>query len=410
MRDDPVRIAMLIDYMGGVGAEGGGAERIAHSLTLALHERGVDVRAWVTRSEEDSNTESLRSAGVPVVLMGRGSPSRNPVRRARDLEVFARLGKELRAHEIDILHAHKFGSNAWASLIGPGARIPVTIATEQTWTYEGNPLRTFIDGRVIGRLADAFVAVSDVDARNMRTVEKVPASKIRVIPNGLTPAFRLASGEGRRVREELGVPIDGPVVGTLASLRPQKALDLLIRAFARARATIPDAHLVIAGGGPERPALEREAQRRGVSSCVTFAGWRDDIAAVLDSFDVFAMTSNFEGTPLALIEAMAAGTPSVASAVGGVPEVLDGGRCGILFQRGDEDALTEGLVKMLTESAATEAMVARARARVDERYSFDGMVERWIALYRELHGRSGRRTGRVLPAAGAPAGLRGAVR
>ena len=156
----------------------------------------------------------------------------------------------LRSQRFAILHTHKFGSNVWGAMIGTACRVPVIVAHEHTWSYEGEPLRVWVDGHVIGKLADRVVAVSNADARRMASIEQIDPAKIVVIPNGY---ISHPGGHGD-VRAELGIDSRAPVIATAAIMRPQKRQDLLLDAFAQVRAALPDAHLVLAGDGECREA------------------------------------------------------------------------------------------------------------------------------------------------------------
>jgi glycosyltransferase involved in cell wall biosynthesis len=171
-----------------------------------------------------------------------------------------------------------------------------------------------------------------------------------------------------------------PLVGTAAIQRPQKALHVLLEAFARVRA---DAHLALAGDGECRPELERQAADLGIAARTHFLGLRDDVDGILAAVDVAAMSSDFEGTPLFAFECMAAGTPVVATAVGGLPDMLEDGRSAILVPRRDPAALAAGIERLLAAPAEREALAAEARRRL-ERYEIDAVAARFADLYREL--------------------------
>jgi glycosyltransferase involved in cell wall biosynthesis len=219
--------------------------------------------------------------------------------------------------------------------------------------------------------------VSSADRDRMVALEGVPPSKVRVELNGYVP--RTGPRPPARLREELGLDLDAPLVGTAAMLRPQKALHVLLDALAR----VPDAHLAIAGDGACREALERQATELGVARRTHFLGLRDDIDAILAAVDVAVMSSDFEGTPLFAFECMAAGTPLVATAVGGLPDMLEHERSAILVPRRDPAALAAGLSRLLGAPDERRAL-AREAARRLERYRIDAVAERFGALYEEL--------------------------
>jgi len=164
-----------------------------------------------------------------------------------------------RASGIDVVHTHKIGSNVWGALLTPLMGDPIFVAHEHTWSYEGQPQRVLLDRELIARRADAFVAVSREDQRRMVEIERVPAAKTRFIANGIPP-FPPPT-PGRDVRAELGLGADTPLVGVVATLRPQKALDVMIRAVPGLRERVPGATVLLIGGGGEPNGPEEQRLR-----------------------------------------------------------------------------------------------------------------------------------------------------
>jgi glycosyltransferase involved in cell wall biosynthesis len=273
-----------------------------------------------------------------------------------------------------------FGSNVWGTVIGRLARTPVIVAQEQTWSYEGDPLRKLLDGQLIGRLCTKFVAVSTADRERMTTIEGVKPEKTVMIPNAFVP--RVAD-DGTDLRAELGVPRDVPLVGTVAVHRPQKALRVLIDAFALVRRSLPEAQLVVGGSGPCTGAWKEHAAQRGLDGRVAFIGRRDDVPAVIDALDVAVLSSDFEGTPLFVFECMARGTPVVATDVGGLPDIVEDGRTGVLVPRRDPEALATAIVSLLADRERATAIAAAARERLPE-FSIEQISARHAELYAEL--------------------------
>jgi glycosyltransferase involved in cell wall biosynthesis len=362
------RVLMLVDSL----YDGtGGAERFAVGLASALPRERFEPFVCTTRGAEGSLVEALDAAGVSHFALGR--------RGRFDLFPFGRLTRFLRREKVDVLHCHKFGSNVWGTLIGRAARVPVVLAQEHTWSYEGQPLRRLLDGQLVGRLADRFIAVSNEDRRRMVEVEGVAPERAITIPTGYVPR---ASDSGRDLRGELGLGADTPVVGTVAQLRPQKALDVLITAFARLPGDLGAARLVIAGDGPSRAALERVAADLGVADRLHFLGTRTDLAAVLGGIDVAAMSSDFEGLPLFAFECMAHRTPLVATRVGGLPDLIDE-HSGVLVPRRDPDALSKALAELLRDPARRESIADAAEQRLDG-YGMTSIAGRFAELYDTL--------------------------
>jgi glycosyltransferase involved in cell wall biosynthesis len=363
-----LRVLYLIDQV----IDTGGAERFA--LGLATHLPADRFELWVcsTRGAEPAALEQLRAAGVRHLHLGR--------RGKTDVWRFRRLVALLRHHHFDILHGHMFGSNLWGCIIGRACRVPIIIAHEQTWSYEGEPLRRWLDGHVIGRLCTRFVAVSTRDAERMLTVEGVPAHKIVMIPNAYVP--RPGSGDGD-LRAELGLDPETPLAVVVAQLRPQKALEVLLEAFPRVREAVPGTHLAIAGDGECRAALEAQSRALGQADRIHFLGRRSDVDAILRAGDLAVMSSDFEGTPLVAYECIANRTPLVATAVGGLPDIITDGLTGRLVAPRDPQALAAAIVELLRDPARRAEIVAAAAQRESE-FTIATATNRFVALYEQL--------------------------
>jgi glycosyltransferase involved in cell wall biosynthesis len=273
-----------------------------------------------------------------------------------------------------------FGSNLWGTLAGRLCRVGVVIAHEQTWSYEGNLVRRWLDGFVIGRLATRFVAVSSADAARMVSVEHVPEKNIVVIPNAYIPR---PVGKPVDLRAELGLPASTPLIGVAAVLRQQKALHVLIEAFARVLETVPHAHLAIAGHGPCEAELRQRVAELGVGRSVHFLGRRTDVDAILRSVDVASMSSDFEGTPLFAMECLANRTPLVATRVGGLPDIIEDGRTGLLVPPRDPEAQATALCRLLLDPSLRAEIAEAGAARVQD-FTIERITRRFTDLYEQL--------------------------
>lgn len=362
-------ILMLLDKL---TADRGGAERLAANLAMHLPRERFRVTLCATRALDARWSAQLAEAGVAHLTLGRTKP--------REMLPFRRLAAFLRTQHVDVLHAHLFGSNVWGTLIGRVAGTPVVIAHEHTWSYEGQPLRKLLDGQLVGRFADAFFAVSAADRDRMVSLERVPREKVIVEPNGYvarppSPRFDL--------RSSLGLAPDTPLVGTVSVQRPQKALHVLVQAFATLRTQRPDAHLVLVGDGECRPQLESQVASLGLSGRVHFLGLREDVDAILPNLDVAALSSDFEGTPLFAFECMAAGVPLVATRVGGVPDLLEDGVAAVLVPRRNPQALASAVAALLDDPIRRGAIADAARSLL-ARHSMHAMAERFGDHYDRL--------------------------
>ena len=374
-----LRVLTLVDHL---GASGGG-ERLAMEISKRLDRGRFEPIHCVSRWHADDPSPSmraaadeLRAAGVRVVALGRGS--------TLAVWSWAPLVRLLRRERVDVLHSHKFGSNVWGVVLGRLARVPAVVAHEHTWSYEGQPVRRFLDRELIARGSDAFVAVSHEDRRRMIEVERIDPEHVVFVPNGIDA---LPDGDGPRVRAELGIEADAPVIGAVAVLRPQKALHVLVEAAAELAREHPRLRVLIAGDGPERGRLEALVRERGLEETVTLLGLRRDVPDLLAALDVAVVSSDFEGTPLAVLEYMDAGLPVVSTRVGGLPDLIGHGRHGLLVEPGDPGALAAAVGALLRNPERARELGAAGRERRRSEFSIDRTVRTLEDLYVELAGR-----------------------
>jgi glycosyltransferase involved in cell wall biosynthesis len=370
-----LRVLLLVDQLSGLG---GGAEVFLVGLATHLPRERFEVSVCATRAVAPGPlAEILDAGGVPYIALGR--------RSRWDLLRMRRLAALLGSGRFDIVHAHKFGSNVWGTLFGRACRVPVVIAHEHTWSYKGQPLRKWIDGRIVGPLATRFIAVSDADATRMVEDEKVASEKVVVMPTGYV-ARPLAPDTD--LRSELGLTSETPLIGTAVVFRPQKAVEVLLEAHARLLRKMPDVHLAIAGDGPTRADIQRRARELSLDGRVHFLGHRDDVDAILRSLDVAALSSDFEGSPLFVLECMANGTPIVATAVGGIPQMVLDGETGVLVPPRDPEALAEAIGHLLVDPERRAMLAAAATNRLSD-FRIDAVARRFADLYETLAAEAG---------------------
>jgi glycosyltransferase involved in cell wall biosynthesis len=360
-----LRVLTLLDN----ATDQGGAERFA--LGLAAHLPRDRVEPWVcaTRAATPEAVEQLEAAAVPLVVLGR--------RRRVDAYRLAGLAGLLRRERFDVIHAHMFGSNAWGAVLGRLCRVPVVIAHEHNWSFSGSPERRLIDRQVIARLATRFVTVSDAARHGMIELERIDPGKIVVLPTAYVP-HRVAGAPDPRA--ELGLEARARIVLVAARLRPEKALEVLVAAHERLAREVANVHLVIAGEGGCRPALERQVAALGLGASVHLLGARHDVGALLGAADVGALSSDWEGMPLFLLECMARGVPLAATRVGGIPELVEHDRTGLLVPPRDPAALAAAISALLEDPARSRRLAAAAATRVRD-LTIEAVALRFAEFY-----------------------------
>jgi glycosyltransferase involved in cell wall biosynthesis len=365
-------VLTLVDHLSTTG----GAERLALDIATRLSPSRFRSTLCASRFIDDQAhtdveleaLERMRKAGVAFLPLSR--------QKRGAILPWRHLASYIRRERVDVIHAHMFGSNLWGTIIGRLTRVPIVIAHEHTWSFEGEPLRRLLDRELIARWSDAFIAVSRTDRRKMVEIERIPPERIRFIPNGI--AGRTPT-PGHDLRAELGIG-SGPLVGAVGALRAQKAYDVLICAAAHLRKAHPDLHMLIAGEGPERPRLQALVRELGLNDVIVMPGRRLDVPEMLAELDVAVCASHFEGSPLAVMEYMEAGLPIVATKVGGIPDLIEDGVHGLLVEPGEPDGLAAAIHDLLNDRIRASALGARRRREFD----LDVMVGNVEALYEEL--------------------------
>lgn len=353
----------------------GGAEQ----MLLALLDRldPARYRSRVLTWREGWLNEQVRRRGIPVEAL--------PLARTLDPTWPRRLRTRLAEWGVDLLHSHEFAMNSYGTLAARLTGRPI-VATVHGKHYHGQRLHRRLAYRLVARHASRMVAVS-------RDIERDLVERVGVAPRGLVTIYNgidLAAvrrpGAGVALRRELGLAPAAAVVGAIGNLFPVKGHVYLVQAAARLASHRPDLALLLCGRPVLEAELRAEAARLGIAERVRFLGFRDDVGALLDALDVFVLPSLSEGLSLALVEAMAAGTPVVATAVGGNPELVEDRVTGLLVPPRDPDAIAAAAGRLLADRPLARRLAAAARARVERTFAVEAMVARYEALYAELLG------------------------
>jgi glycosyltransferase involved in cell wall biosynthesis len=328
--------------------------------------------------------ETLARAAVPWSQVPH---LQRPLSVRRDLMALSDLRRRIRALRPDIVHTHSSKAGFVGRLAARMAGVPRIVYTPHGHVfhgYYGHPLtRVFIVlERFAARFTERIVVLTDAEVEQHLAVGVGRRGQFVRIPSGVDlDAVRAEAAGGARVRQELGLSGETPLIGTVARLVPVKGLRYLVEAMPAILRRCPDTHLVLAGDGDERPALEGLARDLAVADRVHLLGFRRDAAAVTAALNLFVLPSLNEGQGRVLVTAMALGVPIVATKVGGVPEVVEDRRQGLLVPAADPRALGQAITAVLARPEYAAALGAAGRRRAPL-FSSEVMLTRHAELYR----------------------------
>jgi len=357
-------------------------------LSQGLRPLGYDTRLVIGReSKHEGNLLGLAAErGVACETMAGLGREIAPLQDLRALFGLVRL---MRAWRPAIVHTHTAKAGLLGRLAARAARVPTVVHT-----FHGHVLRGYFSPpkeklfrgleSFLARAADALVAVSDSVKRDLVELRVAPERKIRVIQLGLELGALAGALPRGVLRREAQIPADAPLVGIVGRLVPIKDVPCFLDAARRVRERRPDARFAVVGDGEERASLESLSAGLGLAGAVHFFGWRRDLAAVYGDLDVVVNASRNEGTPVALIEALAAARPVVATAVGGTPDLVGRDERGLLVPPGEPEALAAAVVAVLEGSEASRRRAQAGREHVLRLHSSERLFHDMDALYREL--------------------------
>lgn len=351
----------------------GGMEQVVIQLSRSIDRDRFDVRVLCLRSEGQF-AEELREAGIPVRLLAR------PRGGGPDYFAFSRLRAVLREERIEVMHTHNTEAMLTAGLAGALARVPTMVHTDHAREFP-DKLRYMVAEHLVSHAYYRVVGVSTHTTTALERHEKIPRRKLVTIPNGVDPTPYTRAAEPLEVKRALGIAGRGPVLGIAAKLRPEKRIEDLIEALSYLRLYFPEIVLLIAGVGGEEEKLRRTAAEHGVADSVHFLGMRRDIPDILRALDLMVLPSSREGTPMILLEALAAGVPVVATRVGGIPEIITHGLNGSLVEPLQPGALAREITRLLHDPELRARYRHEGRRTFDERFSARAMARRYEALY-----------------------------
>jgi glycosyltransferase involved in cell wall biosynthesis/protein-tyrosine-phosphatase len=362
-----------------------GAEVQVATTAAYLAER-PDVELTAILLNEGPLARELRRLGVPVSVVDEG--------RNNSVRIVAALTRLLRSQPVDIVHTHRYKDTVLGGLAARLAGVPGLVRTVhgQTEPMRGWARAKFrvyegLDRLALASFADRIIAVSERMAAGLQASGYEVGTVVH-IQNGVDLRKIRLTRPRDQVRRELGVQAGAPLIGTVGRLSPVKGQAGFLRAARRILEEEREARFLLVGDGPLREELVAAARRLGLEGACLFTGARSDVYDLVAAMDVFVLPSLDEGLPMALLEAMALGRPVVATAVGGVPEVVAHQATGLLVAARDERGMAEACLELARDPVRAQAFGARAWRRVQETFSHERSGLALVDTYRALSGRA----------------------
>ena len=363
-----IRVVQLM----ATGSSGGAQEHVFNLLTRVDRER-YDVS--ICSLSAGPATRRMERAGIPVCIIDEPD----------DAAATEAVAAHLSAVRADVVHAHMYRAEVVATqaawrLGASGRRRPFVVST-----VHSSRVRSDEDRDLIRRLTprmDHLIAVSKAIVHKIEDEGRVGAS-VSLIYNGVDLERYAAHDSCCMLHVEFDIPTAAPIVGVVARLEPEKGHPTLLEAWPAVLATVPDAHLLVVGEGSRREALEAQAAELGLQDRVVFTGRRDDVPAVTSALDVAVLPSYREAQGLSILEAMALSRPVVASAVGGIPEMIEDGRTGLLVPPHDAPALAAAITRLLTDHPLADTLGRAGHDLAYDQFCVEQMVRSVETIYDE---------------------------
>jgi len=351
----------------------GGAEKLVYDMVRCLDPATVSSSVCCLQDMGPLG-EKLREQGVPVFFHER--------RQGVDWSMVGWLRQLMIAEHIDVVHAHQYTPMFYATLAATGLRRVRVVYTEHGRLYpELWSWKRYLFNPLLALGLDHIVSIAESTKRAMVRYDNFPARKIEVVHNGVDIDACRTTVDRAAKRRSLGLDDGFRIIGTAARLEEIKNIPMMLRAFKRVLASRPETVLLIAGRGTQEENLKALAAEMGMTDQVRFLGLRFDMAEIYPLFEVFLLTSFTEGISITLLEAMANGIPAVVTDVGGNGEVVDHDATGYLVPLDDDTAMEQCILRILENERHAEILGVNARRRVREHFSFEGMLDNYLAFY-----------------------------
>lgn len=327
--------------------------------------------------EKGAVGEAIERDGTPVMVLNRMQG------HTFDVRLVFLLRRLMKEHRVTIVRTHQFHANLYGRIAAIWAGVPILLPSFHN-TYARRKRHRSLLNWLLARWTDRLITVSEAVKRDLVRYDHLPEGKIKVVHNGCDIDRFMKPSLKNDLRAAWKIPSDAPVIGTVGRLAKEKGQGLLIQAVSQLRSDFPNLRLLIVGEGPEREALEKEAARQGLGDRVILTGFQREVPAYLAIMDLFVFPSVNEGFSNALLEAMAAGKPVIASDIVENAEILPSEKFGLRVPPNDADALARQIRFLLKTPLEAKAMGRRAQERVAAHFTDAMMMEEIQELYQTL--------------------------
>lgn len=371
MRPLPIlHIVPKLSTWGGVG----------NQLLLLLKNYARDEFLPIVCSLRDKGVvgEEIEDLGIEVICLNRD------FKRGFYWTVVKELRTLMKQRNIQIVRTHEYRANLHGRLAALLAKVPCIVGSvHNVYNARDKKLNRRILNRYLGIFTDRVVAVSEEVKKEIVRYDSVPENKVAVIYNGVDRK-RFVDIDAQSIRSEFHIPKSTPVIGTVGRFFPQKGQKYLLEAVAKVRNKFPHIAVFVIGDGSLKEELQDHTKKLNIEQNIIFTGVRRDIPALLSAMDIFIFPSLWEGFGNALVEAMAAGKPIIATDIPSVREILNSGKSGIVVPPANSEAIARSLDLLLSDRALAENLGNAARERALSSFTIDSTVRGYSSLYRSI--------------------------
>ena len=361
----------------------GGGERVFMQLAEGMKAKGYGITVGCV--PRGVFAKRLRELGIEVEGFNMDSKY--------NIRVIFQMAKFMKQKNIHIVHTQGGRAPFFGRIAARLAKVPIVISTvamllsRESHSDVNRLKRTvyLLIDKLTSGYVDRFLVLSEPHREALNTDYNIERSKVIKIYNGIEfHKYDAISGDGLRVRKELGIALSSSIVGVIGRLAWEKGLPFFLQAASKVTATFPEIKFLIVGDGPLKAELEKLSNELNIRQNCIFTGFRQDIPDILSAVDMLVMSSLYEGMPMVILEAMAASKPVIATKVGGIPEMVRDGETGILVPPEDADALAGSMLTLLKNKNRARQMGLAGRRCVEDHFDVEVMVQNTEAVYQEL--------------------------